>query len=96
MVNPRIHLSKKVGTKPKLMRVRMKDIENDIDNTIKNPNKSVEYFLFIFTVNALLAYLILPLDSYSSQILIFTSSFFKYIAGKPYQLVPSRFLPLPR
>lgn len=66
MVNPRIHLSKKVGTKPKLMRVRMKDIENDIDNAIKNPNKSVEYFLFIFMINALLAYLILPLDYYSS------------------------------
>ena len=66
------------------MRVRMKDIENDIDNAINNPNKSVEYFLFIFMINFL------------SQILIFTSSFFKYIAGKPYQLVPSRFLPLPR
>lgn len=44
----------------------MKDIENDIDNAIKNPNKSVEYFLFIFVINARLTYLILPLDSYSS------------------------------
>ncbi len=44
----------------------MKDIENDIDNAINNPNKSVEYFLFIFMINALLAYLILPLDYYSS------------------------------
>ncbi len=50
IANARIHFSKKSGTKPKFIKVRTRDIEKDIPNDNKTPNKIVEYFLFTLTI----------------------------------------------
>ena len=48
IINPWIHFSKKLGTKPKFIKVRIKDRVKAMANDINTPNKTVEYFLFIF------------------------------------------------
>jgi len=48
MANPRIHFSKKPGTKPRFITVRVKDIKKDMTKDISTPNKTVEYLLLSF------------------------------------------------
>jgi len=46
--NARAHFSRKLGTKPRFIKVRTKDMEKDMPNDINAPNKIVEYLLPIF------------------------------------------------
>jgi len=55
MMNARSHFSRKLETKPKFVKVRINDIEKDIPNDINNPNRIVEYLLFIFITNPCLS-----------------------------------------
>jgi len=48
IMNARIHVSKKWGTKPRFIEVSVKDMEKDMPNDIRTANNITEYFLFIF------------------------------------------------
>jgi len=48
--NARSHISKKLGTNPKFIIVRTKDMEKDMPSDINTPNKIVAYFISIFKV----------------------------------------------
>ena len=64
IMNARIHLSKKLGTKPKFKSVRVKDMEKDMPNDIRTANNIMEYFLFIFMVT------IVAIQSYKDKMYV--------------------------
>ena len=53
MRNPTAHTRKKLETKPTFMMVMARDIVKDMAIDISAPNRTVEYFLFIFTITSL-------------------------------------------
>lgn len=53
MRNPTAHIGKKLGTKPTFMMAMVSDIVKDMAVDISAPNRTVEYFLFIFTITSL-------------------------------------------
>jgi len=53
MTNPTAHIGKKLETKPTFMMAIVRDIVKDMAADISAPNRTVEYFLFIFTITNL-------------------------------------------